>query len=289
MPRKWIFGVLLLFGPPLLAQRAIGESLRLPEQVEVRAPLLVLGDLLPTDAPAAAQHRLAEIPLGSAPLPGSFRRLSREEIRRSLLQAPELGDSFVIPPQVVVRRSSRAVSREEIREAIVAALQALDVKSSAWPLAQEIQVPAPALATTGEPELVVQRIEPDPGRNLTRFRMLLPKEDRSLPFYAVVRRLISLPSQTAKEGAGKAAAAASGSRLGIASRRRPPAVVRPGRRAMLLLEAGALRITTAVLPLGSGAPGEQVLVRSLETNRTLRATVVRPDVLKHTLPTEENP
>jgi hypothetical protein len=265
-----------------------GPQVRLPKEIEVPHQILSLADLLPEDAPEPLRRRLSQITLGSAPLPGNHRVLSRDDIRNYLQQAPELLQTLLIPTQVAISRSYRVVTAEEIHQAVIGALRERGVQSGEWPSPQEIQISAPVLATRDESGLIVQQIEPDKARNLTRFRMFLAKEERSVPFYATVHRVVNLP-RVLPNGVLQATAADGNAAGGMKKPglRRTPAIVRPGTPATLLLETGSLRLTTSVMPLQSGAQGQRILVRNLETKHTLRAEVIAPNFVRRMLANRE--
>jgi hypothetical protein len=277
-----VTAILLLLVQQAGALAGGAKTVFLKAEIEVSGPALALADFLPEDAPASLRDRLSSIRMGRAPLPNSRRLLMREEIQRHLQQVPDLSEEIRIPAQITVSRSSRIVAASEIHEAIVAALQAQGVNSSKWPSVQEVRVSAPLLATTDKSGLIVESIEPDGARRLTRFRMLLSNEELTVPFYATVHRLVNAENQPLEKNL-RAQTAGAASRKNAGSARKTPILVRPGSSATLLVEAGPLRITTTVVPLQSGSQGQQILVRNPETRGTLRATVIAPNLLKQSL------
>src|SRR5271166_3926500 len=90
-------------------------------ETRVTGESIYLSDLLPAEISPEVREAAGKISLGAAPPPGSTLTLEGERIARSLPAAAR-GELW-IPPQVVVHRSGRPLTREEVVRAIQASLR----------------------------------------------------------------------------------------------------------------------------------------------------------------------
>ncbi len=302
--------------PSLAAPAQEAERTKLGQTVTVGAPVVRLSDLLPSEAPDPLRARAAEIVLGSAPQPGRSRMISGAEIKSRLIDAPELVGRLAIPERIVIQRSHRSLSSSELFQAIRVGLGGQGLPDSGDWNPGDLKLSAPVYVTLDDPGLEVTRIELDPLRKETRFRLWTSKEPTILPFWVTVAHDVKVPTLVARHDmpAGKEAQATDfqveeragtpgGQRLLAASdlagmQARAPVrsgqpvirsmftrvvLVEAGKPARLVAEGAHFRISTTVIPLQAGVMGQQIRVRDAETQHILSAEVVARGELKATL------
>jgi flagella basal body P-ring formation protein FlgA len=261
------FAVLCVAGTP---------RVRLLDSAESAAATMSLADLLPKSAVQSLRERLAHVTLGGVPLLGSTRVFERNEIERLLQQLPDVLESIEIPQQVSITRTRHLLSREEIRDAIADALEKRGVERSRLPGIEDLQIPAPIVVTQTPAGLVVQRFTVDAARGLAQFRLHASKEPKALPFYVTARVSPEVAGLIGKGTVSPGSAVAADSL-------KQPAEVTPGKPATMLTVGKGFRIMTTVMPLQSGARGQQIRVRSLDTHSIVQAEVVAENYLRQLL------
>jgi flagella basal body P-ring formation protein FlgA len=306
---------LILLTPTLAGAGQELEPTKLCQVVTVAAPIVRLSDLLPAEAPGTLKARSAEIAMGSAPQPGRSRTVTRAEIKSHLIDTPDLLGSLAIPDRIVIERSHRMLTPSEVLRAIKTGLGGQALPGSGGWDDSDLKLSAPVYVTLEDPGLEVTRIELDPFRRQTKFRLWTSKEPTILPFWVTVTHDVKVPTLVARHDipAGKeaqvtdfqveersgtpgrqllAAADLAGlqTRTGVRSGEQVTrsmfsqvVLVEPGRPAKLIAEGPRFRISTTVIPLQAGVMGQQIRVRDTETQRILSAEVVARGQLKATL------
>jgi flagella basal body P-ring formation protein FlgA len=292
------------------------ERTRLSQTVTLGAPIVRLSDLLPSEAPATLKARAAAIVLGSAPQPGLARTVSGTEIKSHLVDAPDLLGRLEIPDRIVIRRFYRSLSTAELLEAIRLRLGAQSTPDSMNWTPGDLKLSAPVYVTLDDPGVEVTRIELDPFRRQTKFRLWTSKEPSILPFWVTLAHDVKVPTLVAghdipagkeaqavdfqvEEGAGTPGSQsllAASDLTGLEARTpvknsqpvtrsmlKPVVLVEAGRPAKLVAEGAHFRISTTVIPLQPGVLGQQIRVREVDSQRILSAEVVDRGELKAAL------
>ncbi|MGH9325408.1 MAG: flagellar basal body P-ring formation chaperone FlgA [Terriglobia bacterium] len=318
--RPWLVMCILLLAGLGQAREALHmpPAARIPllTHVILRSNTFTLADLLPGNAPAELRWEAAKIVLGDAPQPAASRLLYCEQLQFLLRDHPSLLAVLKLPSQIALERFHRAITVQEVANAIRQALgdqgpagkDPLDLKG--------LQFSTPVYVTQNDPGLEVLRIESDPLRHETRFRLWTSKEPGNLPFTVVIPHEVKLPTLVALHPlvAGEIVSATdfavvmrpgtqsssspttTASTLSGLETRAPlhagqavnqdqfaqPALVEPGTLATLVLKSSAFSIKTIVIPLEQGVLGQEVRVRNVESRRVVEAKVVGRDQLLKT-------
>ena len=268
-------------------------TVALLSEVELKTPSVRLSDLLPPGVPGPLYGATAAIPLGSAPLPGSVRRISREEIEHALVNQPELLAEISIPENILIRRALHLLSQEQVAAAIRSAL------GNKAPL--KIQLSGPVYFTGDDPGLEVTEVQFDDLRKVTRLRLWTSKEPENLPFYVTIpgplTALKVMPAAGAvtnpAEPAGQASAVSATAAMAVPrvprlERARPPVkaaqeLVKAGVATWLVIQGSDYRLTSTVIPLQPGVLGQEIRVRDPITHKILSAQVAGPGLLTGSL------
>jgi len=278
--RRWVQSALACFAAWALAFAAPPPAARpvvLLSEVEIATKTVLLSDLLPETALAPLREAGATISLGSAPVPGRTRIVTRAEVQARLAANPPLEGSLWIPPEITVRRTCHWVSPEQVSAALGFALGR---DSSEGPL--DFSLPTPVCFSGDDPGIEVSNVEFDPLQGVTRVRLWTSKEPRNLPFY------VTLPGRL-----GEAAAAGIHTAGPQPFKRMPSSsdprhagaemgnvtLVKAGVAARLVIQGHDCRITTVVVPLQSGVLGQQVRARDPLTLKVFSAYVAGPALL----------
>jgi hypothetical protein len=281
----------------LAASPSAGAPVALLSEVDLRTSSVRLSDLLPASAPASLRTASAAVPLGRAPVAGSVRRMTHEEIEHALLDQPQILAGISVPVEIIIRRVHRQLSREEVATAISAALGR---ENAVDPTALNLQLST--LVTCDDPGLEVTGIEFDALRQVTRFRLWTAKEPENLPFYVTIpgrwmgsKGKPQTPAATearALPDSGEQAAAyvhpkpvypATSISGAKSSPKGPEMIVKAGVATRLVIEGPDYRLTSTVIPLQPGALGQQISVRDPLTHKISSAQVAGPGLLKGTL------
>jgi flagella basal body P-ring formation protein FlgA len=232
------------------------------------------------------------------------------EIKSHLVDAPDLLGHLQIPDRIVIRRFYRALSTSKLLEAIRLRLGAQVTPDSAyWSLA-DLKLSTPVYVTLDDPGLEVTRIELDPLRRQTKFRLWTSREPSILPFWVTLARDVKVPTLAARqeiparreaqaadlqveEQAGSQGLLAASDLTGLQPRTsvkngqavtrsmlKPVVLVEAGRPTKLVAEGAHYRISTTVIPLQAGVLGQQIRVREMDSQRILSAEVVGRGELK---------
>jgi len=280
----------------LAASASAGAPVALLSEVDLKTNTVRLSDLLPAEAPASLRAASDAISLGNAPMAGSVRRLSREEIERALVDQPQILAAISVPADVTVRRVHRRLSPAEVATAINAVLgndKAVD------PAKLNLQLSP--LVTCDDPGLEVTGIDFDAFHQITRFRLWTAKEPANLPFYVTISgRQMGLKAMPQMAGTEARAAAHSEAQPAVSAHLEParPAIdaggvkspgnspevlVKAGVPTQLVIEGADYRLTSTVIPLQPGALGQEVRARDPLTQKILSAQVAGPGLLKGSL------
>ena len=294
---------------PLGAAGSVQPRVRIPKYAEVQGETIRLSDLLPPDAPAELGQFGARIILGNAPLPASQRVISKNQIELELREFPSVREQLDLPERLTISCKQRRLSPDEIWAAIDNFLAAEGLSASRTALKNSLSDQAPVFVTRADPGLVVKRMEPDRVRRRIRFLLWASNEPQVLPFYVTVAEraksaasaslnqvetgpranLADNPEDVRRTDGESFAALLEGSRSGVRvykvtarSRVTPPAdiLVTKGKPTKLVVETETLRMTALVTPLESGAKGQLIRVKNLDTQRVFKAEVVGEDLLE---------
>jgi hypothetical protein len=299
-------GVLgLLLVPPFIgAAGSVPPRVHILKYAEAQGERIRLSDLLPPDAPAELEQAGARIALGDSPDPACRRVFSKDQIELQLREFPSILEQLELPQRVVVSAKRRRLSPDETWTAIESFLTAAGLSATRTVLQRLLSYQATVFVTKQDPGLVVKRMEPDRVRKQIRFLLWTSHEPQVLPFYVAIEEQ-ARSSGRLSSGHGPAAGLAVGleglwktdssSGLLIGNRSSspaykarfagpvaPPAVilVTKGKPAKLVVETPTLRMTALVTPLESGAKGQVIRVRNLDTRRVLEAEVVGEGLLQ---------
>ena len=267
-----------------------GSAVQLVSMVTVSSAKVSLSDLLPPEASAELRSAGSEVSLGGAPEPGSVRQITRAEIESALADKAGILEAIAAPDHITVQRASRRLSTAQIMTVIASIL---GPGQSAEGLGPGVLLQTPVFYTGDDPGLQITQVEFDALHEITRLRIWTSKEPENLPFYVTVRGRPQADIQLLdrKNAAHHAAADRPGSNGSSDDRiaapasvkHRPPQLVKNGVETQLIIEGPDYRISSTVVPLQSGALGDQVRARDPVTRKVVTAQVVAPGVLKGTL------
>lgn len=257
----------------LAAAPAQGRGVRLLDDVCVQKDNITLADLLPPEASQTTRAAAAEVLLGRAPEPGSFRVFTADGLKAEV--SPGMFLEF--PPSMVVRRPGWPLDRRALQEVLEQrpAGAEFDLRYA--------RVIAPIGITTRTPNARLEVVDIKPSlvpqtliaqmqccdrSNCGRFavQIVLPQTstagvDRLVEGGSRMQnsRAVSIPPKSPGEGAF---------------------LVQAGRRALLIIDSGNIRITESVVPVRAARAGETVRVNNPLTHRELLAEVVGPGVVR---------
>jgi hypothetical protein len=303
LKNKYIFPTLAILTFALVVAKpgACGIKMELPGEVEVGGQSIFLSDLLPSKAPAGIRQQAQAVLIGASPQPGSIRVLDRSVV--ASLIGTEMAGQLDIPQQIVVRRATRHITREEVVAAIRTAL-GRNGFSDPGLQPDDLRVFPSTMISSGNARLEVRRMDFDDSLNEARFVMA---ERGSLPFLVTADLQNGLPVRasdsdvppgnkpTLDEVRPKAASAGS---TATPQRSRPEdsamvhsarfvtssdfpgdaqgnsaPLVQPGKIARLLVTSGEMQMLLDVNPLERGALNQIVRVKLPGTGKVLQARV----------------
>jgi hypothetical protein len=224
-----------------------------------------------------------KILLGAAPPPGSTITLEGDRIARLLPEATR--EEVRIPPQVVVHRSSRLVTREEVITAIRAALRNNGVSGGADLAPENVHFSAAAVVSATDAKLEVRRVDFDATLRQDRFLLVSAADRRALPFLVTAERQ-SPPYENASGSvagtltAPRDLAEASREAHSARSSSGGPPLVEPKRLAKLHVLSGSMQMFLEVVPLEKGALHDMVRVKLPGSGKILRGRVIAPGQLE---------
>ena len=283
------------------APLARASSISLLDQVEVRGNSIFLSDLLPPQVPAAMRTSTQRILIGVAPQPGSARVLDGSKIA-GLIGGADSARDIDIPQRIIVRRSGRRITREEVVAAIHNSLVRSGLPDTALQ-PDDLRVFPDVMASSNDAPLQVRRIDFDETLNQAKFLMA---ERGALPFLVTAQfRETSLVEAATREPAPVDLPQTSdGSRQADAKRAAPPVefapsarddapamlhlasgslvnvhefagptLVEAGKPATLFLNSGTMQMLLDVTALERGSLNQTIRVRLPGTGKVLRAQV----------------
>lgn len=277
--------------------QAADSKVPLLREVVVRGGSVYLADLLPERTPSSMRILAQRIPISRAPQPGSIRVLSRDAVLRRLVNDEVLGE-VEVPPQIVIHRSGRQITRQEVAAAIQATLRHNKFLSNQLIAPEDISFMAPVMLSVDDTELQVTRMELDPALRQIKFLLVSRADHSILPFVAMARSRVDLAQldEAQDNAAGRAGRTGEDRRSvetmspagGIETLPAGLPVVRFDRLArqrLTLVEAGktarlrlisgpSTQLSLDVTPLEPGAFGQQIRVRLRPTGRILEAQVI---------------
>jgi flagellar basal body P-ring formation protein FlgA len=288
-------------------------AVRLRSHVILRSRTMTLANLLPDSAPVSLRQKAEGISLGSAPQPPMTRMVYREQLQFLLRDHKALLRELILPDEIAVQRDHRALSQEEVVQAISRAIGDGGADAGKSLDLQGIHFSTLVYVTQADPGLKVIRIQSDPLRNETRFQLWTTKEPGTLPFEVSVPGAVKLPTLVSRhtlapgeivsandfeivmrpEAGILAGKAPSVTELAGMETRAPlhagqpvtrtefgmPVLVQPGVLARLIVQGGGFSIKTVVTPLEQGVLGQEVRARNTETREVIEARVIGRDRL----------
>jgi len=302
---KIALAAFLAIAAAIAAPTAGASRVSLLPEVEVRGNSIFLTDLLPPGAPAAMRDSAKGVLIGVAPQPGSARILDGAKVANLIGTAGNAGQ-IDIPREIIVRRSGRTITREEVVAAIRAALRRSGLPDTdVQP--EDLRVFPSVMVSSPDAALEVRRIDFDDTLNQAKFVM---SERGALPFLVTAQfrdsSLIQAATQEAAPSQPLAAAAAheknassgetpasekqtvaaasdvdqmrmvrliSGA-LVNATQVQGPTLVQAGKAATLLLNSGTMQMLLDVTALDRGSLHQTVRVRLAGTGKVLRGEVI---------------
>jgi len=235
--------------------------------------------------------------IGRAPQPGSIRVLSGDAVLRRLANDDVLSE-VEVPPQIVIRRSGRQITREEVAAAIRTTLRHNKFLSNQQIAPEDISLMAPVMLSVEDAQLQVTRMELDPALRQIKFLLVSRADHSILPFVAMARSRVDLAQldEARDREAGRAgrtgedrrsvetmspagwieklSAGLPVTRFGSPAQQRVT-LVEAGKTARLRLISGAsTELSLDVTALEPGAFGQQIRVRLRPTGKILEAQVI---------------
>ena len=278
---KHLFMFVCVLTISLPARGSDGESacarVVLPASVEVQDGEFSLAELLPPDACPALRHLAARMPLGHAPLPGSPRIFTGDEIRTLLDKSLPLGAevsqkniSFQIPERIRVRRAGARASCSDLAGSIAQASLTTRGSLTGKNLARDSNCGAAGRIRQDVP-IVIAKTLWNPALTSLEItaRCLDPKD--CVPF------LVSARASSLEADALSLAKLRTKSQS-YQSTESP--IVRPGQSMTLLWDQDGIQITLHVTCLDRGGLGETVRARLKHGDRILRAKVMNAETLR---------
>jgi hypothetical protein len=264
-------------------------------EVVVRGGSIYLSDLLPETSPSEIRDTARGILVGQSPQPGSIRVLSNDALVRLLGEENMLNDVDV-PEKILVRRSGRAITKEEVTEAIGTTLRRNEIFAGAAVAPEAVHFPGDVLVSTANADLRVTRVEMDRSLHIMKFWLVSGAEPTILPFMVMARptggsselaEMLGNPSVQHPRTNTDFHTAATARQLRDAIDQgssevpsekppvRPVTCVEAGKIARLhLVSATGTQIFLTVTALDRGAIGQSVRVKIQTTGKILDARVV---------------
>lgn len=280
----------ILVGLLVLASRAAAQSapepVALVSEAMVRGELIYLADLLPENAGAELRGAAKTVYLAPAPPLGTERVLTGTEVSKAL-RDQGFKPLLVVPPKIVVHRSGRLVTREEVFRAILETLEFNHFPQSATLRSEDVNLAAPVVVHEQDPELEVVRMDLDPALHKLCFLFVSRRERTVLPFVATLRSEGDVTAFVRHEIRGQEAVARADVRKEVSAaaakpseKLRPQVLVTPGTLATLRVSDSEMQMLLKVDPLERGFEGQTIRVRLVPSGRVLRGRVVGPGHLE---------
>ena len=241
---------------------AIGQTVRLLDEVHSSGSLIHLADLLPVNAPDGIRQLYGEIEIGQSPRFGSRRVLTKAQIEQKLAAFPGLLQQLVTPEQIRVTRAGYQLSHESVVEAVAKFLhQPIPLSGVQW--AQETEA--------AEQHPILEAVRADVDQPHRRLQVTL----RCLRHSVCPAFLASIDSgTTAFYGLNFARTKQAENAA--------PTLVRSGQKATLLIEDGQVRISLPVICLQRGQLSQTIRVLDPVNRRIFQAKVLSEQLLRMT-------
>ncbi len=283
IPKRWLVFLFLSLVPcAAVAHAAAGTRWPLLAEVRVAGESIYLSDLLPSQTPPEIRDATGKISLGAAPQPGGTLIFSGEKIAGLVPEAAR--NEILIPPQVVVHRSDRLLTRAEVVAALRASLQSTRLPGASNMEPEDVHFSAPVHVSSADARLEVRRIDFDATLKQARFLLASAADRRALPF--LVTAGLRSNTQNTSGDSGQILSApqnlAGGNREAYSAKVSSEEIplVEPRRLARLHVSSGSMQMLLDVVPLERGALHETVRVRLPGSGKILRGQVIAPGQLE---------
>jgi Chaperone for flagella basal body P-ring formation len=267
-------------------QTAQGQAraLELQTSAVVNGNVIHLSDLLSDETRPQFRAEAASVKLGHAPQIGDVRVIRRTELKDLLRWYPALLASVIIPPEISITRASYPISNNAVKDEIARFVNQgrgneLDLERL------NLHLPVQQRSLEQNPVLEVARATWDSRDHDLQFELRCA--DRTSCRRFLVRASVKTDSfsNLSSELESLTSRAPFRSAMSPRNPKRPSGVplVQPGKRAMLIMEGGGIRITLPVICLQRGGRSQQVRVRELRGQRIFQAQVVGEKLLRAAL------
>jgi hypothetical protein len=277
--------------------RAADSKVPLLREVVVPGGSVYLADLLPERTPSSMRIPAQRILIGGAPQPGSIRVLSGDAVLR-LLANEEVLSEVEVPPQIVIHRSGRQITRAEVAAAIQTTLRRNKLLRNQVIAPEDIWLMAPVLLSVEDAELQVTRMELDPALRQIKFLLVSRADHSILPFVAMARSRVDLAQLDRAQDKEAGRAGRTGEDRRSVETMSPAGRIEnlsaglpvvwlhtPAQQRVTLVEAGKIarlrlisgpstQLSLDVTPLEPGAFGQRIRVRLRPTGKILEAQVI---------------
>jgi len=257
----------------------------------VRGGSIYLADLLPESAPPQVRVQAQNILVGQSPQPGSIRVLSSNAVV-SLLSDEHLLMDVDIPDQILVRRSGRLLTKEEVTKAIHTTLRRNEMFNTVEVTPDSVRFSSSILVSEVNSDLRVTRVEMDRTLHVMKFWLVSGTDTALLPFMVMARptvgtnELADMLGLPPISGSGAGIKASSNFVSFNPTRMENGATsTRPAQRPVIFVEAGKIaylhlisgdrtEMFLTATPLERGALGQHIRAKIQNTGRILEAQVV---------------
>jgi len=305
-----LFVILLI--PAFFGGGLYGQTIRIPERVEVDSDSLVLGDLAP-----GLPEKLHRVPVGYSPYPGHYRWLSRGELAGYLRKwGLENEARLEMPQRVLITRMSRPVERDLIRKAVENYLRdafpGFEVTIQKLDLPQDVILPLGSVEVRVTSARRLQRLDgvslkldflSDSIRRKSQWVKVVASARGKVPVLTTdkgygetiresdlifewrtldrVEDVVLNPLEIAGSVAKKNLAEGS-----LIHRRdiEEPVLVERGDLVTLVARGPKFKISTTVRAKDAGSRGDSITVENLSSRRMIQATVVGTKIVELVLP-----
>jgi hypothetical protein len=270
--------LLALVGVAVFSAPAYAAKFTLLGEVEVQADSIFLSDLLPAQAPPELRRPAQSILIGTSPQPGSTRVLEGDKVAGML--GADISREIGIPSEIVVHRTGRRLTREEVVGVIRTALG-----RNGFPGADlqpdDLRIFPSVMVSSADAPLEVRRVDFDDVLNEGRFLMA---QRGSLPFLVTAHLRDGVPASVDSPESPNARLldllgrhalrqAVQGTSLKDAQGG-SATLVEPGKSAALhLSSSGGMQMLLDVMPLDRGTLNQTVRVKLPGTGKILHAQV----------------
>jgi hypothetical protein len=258
-----------------------GDAIHLRETVEVNHEIVLLSDLLPTDAPTLIWKAGATLELCRAPQPGSVRILRAEQILASIASREDLVQQLVMPARVTIRYYGWPIKEANVRDAIAEFLRNHG-SDGALPDNATLVLPESLAANEKDFQLQVTHMQWDVQRQAIEVRLRCSRRWSCGSFLA--RAVFAEPlAELWRNGLPRA--------MSVDSTRHPetapdpgyPLLVARGKPATLILDNAMTRISMPVICLEPGGLKQRIRVFDKRSRQVFLAEVVGDHLLHASL------